>query len=246
MPVKRKRSFGSRVSRKRGRYAPVAAYGPMTRSRTARLRVGLSRMYPSLNTHHFRRWAGGFNYQPGTGLTEYGLGQQYTFNQLINYAEFTNLYDQYRIDRIKVTFQLINVPDADSTVPNSVGNGNNMYPKIWLARDPDDANIPTLDEMRQRSKTVCRVLQPNKTISIWVKPAVNLAAFGGTTGYNIKYSPWMDLSVVNTPHFGLKGVIDFNSIACATGWQIRTETLFYFTCKNVRQYISESGAKRSV
>lgn len=51
-----------------------------------------------------------------------------------------------------------------------------------------------------------------------------------TTAYNPRWKVWLDTNDPATPHFALKYAIE----NLPTGYTVRVEHMFYFSCKNVR------------
>lgn len=228
MPVKRKGYTTPQLTRaKRAKRPPR----PMKRmAKYSRVR--------STNTHSFKRWTGGFDVQNNAGSTEKPYTMLFTFNQLINHAEFDALYDRYRIDYVMVKLQLQNNPDADRYLNNdAVINECNFYPKLWWIKDYDDGAVDTLNEFKQRSGVKCRVLRPNTTVTIKLKPAIlaQLYRTVTTTGYAPKWGQWIDMAQVDVPHYGLKWILDLNGRNNPEQvWVIHVEQMIHFTCKDVR------------
>lgn len=228
MPVKRKGYTTPQLTRaKRAKRPPR----PMKRmAKYSRVR--------STNTHSFKRWCNAFDVNSATSVVEKGYTMVFSFNQLINYAEFDALYDRYKIDYVLVKLQLQNVPDSDwKLADGAVSNKLNFYPKIWYIKDYDDSAVDTLAEMKQRSGVKCRVMRPNTQVVIKLKPAIlaQLYATAVSTGYAPKWNQWIDMAQTNVAHYGLKWLLDLNGRADATQvWTVRVEQMFHFTCKDVR------------
>jgi len=124
---------------------------------------------------------------------------QFSLNQVGgNLGAFGNLYDQYKINKVVISF----VPKfTDSDIGTTPTGG--QLGMIATCLDYDDASIPLAvgdileynNAKLHRSRTITRVL----------KPCVNFAvSTGATTGISTKQSPWLDAAVTTVPHFGVK------------------------------------------
>lgn len=210
--------------------------GSQVRRRKSRLAYSKVRSSLSTNIHCFKRWTPSVTTTCSGSTSESAL--VFTFGDMINYSDFTSLYDRYRIDYVVVRAQLRNNPSAISVLGTSGGNatGANYYPKLWYCPDYDDGEQETLDALKQRSKTKCAVLQPNKVIKFVVKPAILNQTYrtSVTTGYAPKWGQWIDMAQTNVPHYGLKYVIDALGLDPANDFTVQFEFMYHITCKDVR------------
>jgi len=163
---------------------------------------------------------------------------EYTFTQLVGYTEFSALFENYRITKITVTFQLINNPDANAYINNiAQGNGMNWYPKLWYTVDHDGGSDETLTTMKERQGVKCRILKPDSTIKVSFTPCCRTLTYKTSTteGFapkNIK----LDMADVTVPHYGLLYLVDTNGYNPDDTYpfKIAMETKFNFTCGGVR------------
>lgn len=143
--------------------------------------------------------------------TEFLGYAQFTLDDVKSYTDFTNLYDQFKISHAQVHFTLITNPDA-TLAHNQLAqyNPTNWYPKIWWVYDSDDSSTISLSAMKERQGVKFRMLQPNKTIIMNVKPKALVQTYSTPTGTG--YAPkriWLDCATgYNVKHYGLKYVID--------------------------------------
>lgn len=238
MPKRRSSSQLGFARRKRARSAMSSAVRragprrPIRIMRISRSRVG------SRNCHSFVRYTPASSFQCAYPNTELDQASFLTFNGLVNYSEFTPLYDRYMITGIQYCFQLLNSPDAVNDPGGSSNTTTTFYPKLWWCPDYDDSGAETLTSLYQRAKVRHVVMRPNKEVKIFVKPATltQTYATATSTGYAPKWKTWIDMDQVNVPHYGLKWIFDCNGIQTATGhpWYLRLETKVYFKCKDVR------------
>jgi len=171
---------------------------------------------------------------------------EYKFTDMVGYEEFSALFENYRITKIKVTFQLINNPDSaaytnsDAWVNQSGGSARpltNWFPKMWYTVDHDGGGDETLATMKERQGVKCRILKPDSTITVSFKPMCRTLTYKTSTteGFapkNIK----LDMADVTVPHYGLLYLIDTNGVDPDDTYpfKIAMETKFYFTCSGVR------------
>jgi len=113
-----------------------------------------------------------------------------------NIGPFTALYDQYRIS--KVVYQLIpkfNVSDAN------LGPGG-ILPMVATCIDYNDANTPAnIGDIIQRQNAK---LHRSKVITRVLKPCANFVVDAATGALASKQSPWLDITNITVPHFGIK------------------------------------------
>jgi hypothetical protein len=202
----------------------------MSRPRTKRRNI-------SLNKHSFSRYG-----EAGT-VSFNAIGQasdwDFKFNQIINYTEFSSMFDNFRIDYVIMKMQLITNPDANTlNNVNSTFNSNNWFPKLWYIRDYDGGGSETLSSIKERQGVSFFVLKPNKEYSIKIMPKVAVQTYrtSTTTGYAPKRLFLDFVNGLDVPHYGLKTVFDTLGVdpSDSTGFQVRWEVKYYFTCKDVR------------
>ena len=215
--------------------------GTGRRARASRAKI--SRVGPSRNCHSFKRFAADTRVNT-TGTTS-SHAIEYLFQNIINPNDFADLYDRYMITCVVHKFRLVNNPNAigytNTNVLYGTNQGTNMtnwYPKLWYCPDYDDSSTETLQELQQRAKTKCMVLQPNKQYKIVVKPAITIQTYRTTTttGYAPKWKQWIDMGQRDVPHYGLKFVVD-TSAQDPTDVQpfiVEYTTQYFFKCKDVR------------
>lgn len=169
------------------------------------------------------------------------LARYYTvkFDDMVAYGEFTNLFDNYRIESVIMTFQLINNGNAFNNIgiDNATRNVTNWYPKMWYVRDYDGGTTETISSMKERQGVKCRVLQPNKIIKIKYIPRVRSLIYktASTEGFAPKRVR-LDMADVTVPHYGLHVVYDTNGIDVNDSYpfKIAVETKIKFSATGVR------------
>jgi len=221
--MSRKRSAVSRRF-KRARKAPIR--GRQSRRRNI-----------SLNMHRFSRYTAATT--SVIDSLEFAQGFEYKFSDILSSAEFTTLFDRYKVDRVVNTFQLVNNPDAAAYLNDKdTGNSANFYPKMWYIRDYDDSVAESSSTLKERVGVKCVILQPNKVVRVTTKPAIATQVYRTalTTGYGPKWNQWIDCAMTDVPHYGLKVAYDCNGFdpADTRPFRVRVETKFYFSMKDVR------------
>lgn len=177
--------------------------------------------------YHFSRWVTAGSTGGNLAFIPYTpSGFAPTFNNLVNFTEFTTLFDQYRIN--SVVFKLTMTVD-----PGAQAAANAVIPRLFYMIDNDDAAVVSgLDEFRQHSKCKIVNMLPGKTISIKFKPAVLGLIFNGvTSAYAPKWKQWLDCLQADVPHYGIRWAIDnFTN----TNYVLRTEAKVYFSMRHLR------------
>lgn len=180
------------------------------------------------NLYYFKR-----KVAPGKqiNLTTSPQGQlSFSLDQVPGSPDFTALFDQYMIAGVKVDFRLILDPGAAAA-------GSATYPNLYVRRDFDNTALETVTEIAQDNKAKRFILQPNRTRSIFIKPAYQALYFNATTGLNDKspvWNKWFDCTNPNMPLLGLKWAIDTMGILLTPGVTMTIEFTYYLKMKNTR------------
>lgn len=164
--------------------------------RTMRKPMRSLSMKRKMSTHHFKRtFLSDIFFSSNTGPVFGGLS--FRLSSLPNYTEFTNLFDQYRINKIVIRF----VPSANS---DSVGS-THVIPNFHTIIDNNDSTTPTaLNELyesqswkRTRGTQVqTRVFTPSSLIDI------------GLSSNSPKWKQWISTDFPSVDHYGLKYALE--------------------------------------
>jgi len=227
---RRRSRSSSRASRGSGMYAAALRSRSSSRAPVRRSTIR------TRGAHTFSRYA--TVVQESMNGTFLARSYVFKFADLIQAADFSNLFDQYRISKIVLRVTMVNNPDANNYVnaPATV-NSTNWYPKLWYIPDYDGGPTETLASIRERQGVRCRTLQPNKMLTIVFRPKCRVLTYStaSSTGYapkNIK----VDMTDTNIEHFGMQFVFDSMQAdpADTQPFIFNIDRKFYFTCYGVR------------
>lgn len=156
------------------------------------------------------------------------LGRSFAFNfaQLPDFGEFANLYDAYSIDKVELTWVLVN-------------NDNNEYPVLIAAPDYDDATVPaTVNEVVTHEQCIVVPFSATKrSHTMVIKPRFSATAY--RTGVTSAYT-WgtpgtlLDIATTDTPYYGIKYWLDNYNTADTPTAQMRVYIKYHVRCAGVR------------
>lgn len=199
---------------------------PMTRSRRVYRRRSIYRARRALsNLHHFKRTVILSGISTATATT-FGA-KAFSLNELPDFSEFQNLYDQFRIN--KIVWKL--VPNAN----NADAGATQRLPQIHSVLDYTDSTAPTsLDELVQYnnyrmtmgSRIHSRKLTPVFLDNVYVTSVTQRAG-------NPNFKKWLSTSnSTDVVHHGIKYAI--GSTATAGAITYTPYVTFYISCKSVK------------
>lgn len=142
----------------------------------------------------------------GAGVrTDAAGAMSFSLNALPNSSEFTSLFDQYKIMKVKLRF----IPFGDNVnlpISTMTGTSSLMSPggPLITAIDYDDTTAPTsaADLLQYQASRVTPVPKP---LSMTIRPkfAAEIYRSGLATGYGAR-SGWLDTANADVPHYGIK------------------------------------------
>lgn len=138
-------------------------------------------------------------------------------------ADFTNLYDMYKINLVKWTL----IPRGNSSDVTTQGQSMGVFTALDYDDNATPASLDTI--MQYQNMKMTRSTQQHKRI---LRPLArnNIIGAGGTVN-NGPYRGWLDCGSTTTPHFGIK----FWLQALPSGIQQYDIKLdYYLSFKNVR------------
>lgn len=142
----------------------------------------------------------------GAGIRSDAAGaMSFNLNSLPNSSEFTTLFDQYKIMKVRLRF----IPFGDSVnLPISTMSGSNGLVSpggpLVTAIDYDDSVVPgsAADLLQYQASRVTPIPKP---LSMTIKPkfATEVYRSAIATGYGAR-SGWLDTTNSDVPHYGVK------------------------------------------
>lgn len=170
-------------------------------------------------------------YIGATATTNNYWALAFEFSDLPQATTLSNLFDQYRLDKVELKLAPINsvIDLHTSTSPNSVNPSN------YVALDFDDSTaVTSLNAIQQYDS--CQVCQGNAGLFIEIQPAVTPALYQSSafSGYAVQKAGWIDCNSTGVEHYGVKGVVTAlnTSSTEVVGWNI--ECKYYMSFRNTR------------
>lgn len=105
-----------------------------------------------------------------TAASDAWTSTQYTFRlaDLPSFTDFTNLFDQYRLDGVRVTF-MPRYQDPSIGGPNAYSPAT-ATPNIWLQADEDSDSNLTSQLSAMQSERARMIKNPFKPFSVYCRP----------------------------------------------------------------------------
>jgi len=164
--------------------------------------------------------------------------QQFQLSDVINYTDFTTLFDSYRITKVDYYMQLLTNPEGFVEVPTGLTNKGveAWYPVMWYVLDDDDSTVPTLAQLREKQGVRRKVLKPNQMIKFSIYPKFQKQTYAGPGGL-VGYGPatgWLDCADSGVPHYGIKGCVDFHQNLNNTQYNIEVTARYHLAFKGAQ------------
>lgn len=159
-----------------------------------------------------------------SNITNTYQGYYFDLSQVPNNNEFTDLYDQYKINAVKITFL------PSQTMSNSLSSVNNAqgYVRFFSAIDYNDSSAPTsIDELRQYQS--CKYTTVYRKHTRYIRPKVTDRGSTYTPG-----NPWINTTAPTQQYFGLKVAVEPIDSTGVTSMIFTVEVKFYMSFKNVK------------
>lgn len=158
-----------------------------------------------------------------------------SLNDLQGVADFTVLFDQYRLNAVQITITY-RYSEGD------VGGGVNMQqPYIVTVNDYDDATVPTSElQLSEYSTAKKRYFNATtRSLSYFLRPRFNLVSNDGTNTGGAQLpqyaKPWLDIAAPAIQHWGLKGcIVNTAQTAATTVAYFDVSAKYYLSFKVVR------------
>jgi len=167
-----------------------------------------------------------------TNLTAAVASFYFRESALLNVSAYATLYDEYKINKVKVTFY----PNWTVSTPLDSQQDTSL---IHTVIDYDDSNpLPSLNTAQTYSTYQCHSLKKIFIRTIYPKVAVPI--YTDTTqlytsiGTMPKPSTWIDLANPTVPHYGLKVWIDPNDSPTGLNQEWRVLVKYWVSYRLVR------------
>lgn len=211
------------------------------RAKRTRRMVRIKRTYGSCKnqitlsrTSYAGNW--GFNTATTNGFWRY---VQFDMNAFNNFGEFTVLFDEYKVNAIKVTYR----PRFDSVTASEIPAnlpGVQESLTIHTLVDPASTVIPsgtytsgTLNQFLENSGVRSR--SGLKPFSIYFKPKAQVALLGGGTGTKLVSPGWIKTTEPNVGFRGFHMFVQTMNMAVTTSNQILDQYVtFYVSFRNLK------------
>lgn len=191
------------------------------------MRPRVSRTVVNRQVHWFKRRSS-VSVIVGNGVTNNQFfGFNFALSSLINAAEFSALFDQYKITGISLAFYLTRSMANAAQV-------NGVRPRLYIVTDYDTSTTPaSFDELREYSN--CRIwnFDGERPFRYFLRPKVLHEVYrtAVSTGTAPGRPPWVSTAHLDLQHFGIRlGVENIFDPDVS----IVIEPTIYFGCKNVK------------
>lgn len=134
--------------------------------------------------------------QADTVGSQFGAGMTFRLANLETPADFTSLFDQYKIKGVKVKI----IPLSDS----ANANNNSFLPTLYWRVDNDDGGFPTTEGSIREAQDV-KTMRLNTPKSIYIPyPKSAVDTNGTVSAYGSVASRWINTTDSTAFHYGLK------------------------------------------
>lgn len=156
----------------------------------------------------------------------------FNLSDIAQYSSFSNLFDQYRIDKVVLRFYTRNT--AISVF--NVSGANAGVPMGYVTLDLDDSSAPTsVDQLRQYDKCVSFTGATSFDITLTPRPTAALFAGGAFSGYSTPdVEPWIDVANTAVSHYGIKMAIGALTATTTSAWVWDIEAHYWLSFRNTR------------
>lgn len=180
-------------------------------------------------------------------LTLVAYQQVFTLNDVSGQAEFTALFDQYRIRAVSVNITPVGqYITNDRTVTgaaglNTEGTGYWVPPVCYAVIDLNDSNALASVQEAQEYATCKLIPYSKQKTGFYFTPGMNTTvsqSAGQPVNTGTGYARWLNTSNGNVEHYGLKYLVynpNANNIASSYGtnrWRVVTK--YYLEFKNCK------------
>lgn len=229
MPPRRTWSRGTQTPKPKRNYSKSSV-------RSGKWKATIKRQLRINGVYNFTRYASSVF---GTGLTFSNPGTvvststsaTFALNQVQGYADFTSLFDLYKIVKVDMKINLLS-PNPDNT-QGSAFIASTYYPKLWWCWDYDDSSNLSLDQIKEKQGVKYAILKPNAVIKISCIPKFQAMTYKTptATGYGPR-TGYLDTVDSGIPHYALKFVLDMNGVLTGVTTNVIAQCKYHLSFKN--------------
>lgn len=153
--------------------------------------------------------AGNAAYTPYIPSVAIGGVQVFKLADLPNYTDFTNLFEEYMITGIKLSFTIRRSVQTQSTgATNSFATHPHLYYNIDITGN--DMVATNVNNMLEQPNTKRVRLQDDRSTGIYLQPRTSNTVYqtGITPAYAVNRMQWVSTAYPSVPHYGVKMLID--------------------------------------
>ncbi len=141
----------------------------------------------------------------------------FRLDDLPNLSAYTALFDQYRVERVKIHFRTRN----PATFVANTGSPNGSVPQGYLVVDRDDSTAPaSASVMQQYDNAIAFCGTDSMEVDLVPSVTATVFASGAFSGYNIRDSDgmWLDCANSDVPCYGVKVGASALSASTTSNW----------------------------
>lgn len=167
------------------------------------------------------------------------LGLKFTLNDVPNAAEFTSLFDQYRIKSVAVKMTPIwNNVEASEVDANSTDEAQNMVATYVYDFD-NISTVLDIEQLNQYQRRHQKVLAGSRSKKMFLNPRAQvrvLTAGGASTNALSSALQWQDCADPNVPYYGIRMLVKPINIQYnpTDNFVLRLDFTYVLQFKNVR------------
>lgn len=164
------------------------------------------------------------------GATDQGYQQNFIVSALPGSTDFSNLFDQYRIDKIELSFIL---DLADGAL-----NTTTLYPRLVIAPDWNDSTAPSTEDdvLQYQQAKVFQFNAVDREFVMVIKPKVASTVFrtAVTSAYQMIPAGFIDTGYLDVPHYGVKFFLNNYNTTSFGATVIRQYVRYHLSLANPR------------
>jgi len=163
----------------------------------------------------------------------FGMGTSFQLTDVPNSAEFTGLFNEYRIDKVVIRISPVSSGSFDETAASQAS--------CYMCWDPNDGTPPATSAIMQERDTATLVdFSSGKEVFLsgTPRPAQQIYTVGQATsyGYADNKALWLDCTSPSdsTPHYGAKFYFRNFVSFLNSGYALRFQPTYYLSLRRTR------------